>query len=94
MKKKFEAHATVSEWTDEAGKKCKRTVQVGTVFESSQGRLVLKLEALPVSRDWSGWVSLKPCAPALPPGRRMPPGMPAAPEPITENTPEDEDMPF
>ena len=79
MKKKFEAHATVSEWTDDEGKKCKRTLHVGTVFESSAGRLVMKLDAVPTSRDWSGWLSLKSCVQPSAPGRRLPPGFPPAP---------------
>ena len=93
MKKRYEAHASVSEWTDEAGKKCKRTVQVGTIFESVNGRLVMKLDCVPTSRDWSGWVALRPCAPALPAGRQVSPGMPPAPEEQPGENP-DEDMPF
>jgi hypothetical protein len=93
MKKRYEAHASVSEWTDEAGKKCKRTVQVGTVFESANGRLVMKLDCVPTSRDWSGWVAFRPCAAPLPEGRKASPGMPPAPAKQPEDD-SDEDMPF
>ena len=49
MKKRYELFATVSEWTDPAtGKKCKRTAQIGTVFQSPSGRLSMKLELLPL----------------------------------------------
>lgn len=94
MKKKMEAHATVSEWIDDSGKKCKRTVQVGTIFESTNGRLVMKLECLPTSKDWSGWISLRPCASALPPMRRVSPGMPPAPDTQPENPDDEDDLPF
>ncbi len=97
MTKKFDIVATVAEWTDKAtGKKMKRTLSVGAVYESPRGNLVLKLEAVPVSRDWSGWAALKPCyQPAeerpLPPGRKVSAGMPPAP-PATPQTEEDEDL--
>jgi len=62
MKMKYTAVATIGEYTDKAtGKKAKRTLPIGAVFESAGGRLVLKLDAVPVSADWSGWVALKPC---------------------------------
>lgn len=85
MIRKNEAYATVSRWTADDGKKCARTVQVGTIFESSHGRLVMKLEAVPTARDWSGWLALKPCAAAMPPA--------PAPEdaPATD---EETDIPF
>ncbi len=91
MKKKMEAHATVSEWTDDNGKKCKRTVQVGTIFESANGRLVMKLECLPTSKDWSGWIAFRPCVSVLPPMRRVSPGMPDAPAQTDEEDEEDEE---
>jgi hypothetical protein len=95
MKKTHDAVATIGEWTDpESGRKVKRTLPIGAVFESSRGNLVLKLDAVPVSAEWSGWVALKPCAPALPPGRRMPPGMPAAPSTPPAESPEDDEAPF
>lgn len=96
MKRTHDLHATVAEWTDEAtGKKCKRTVVIGSIFVSSHGNQVIKLEAVPLSRDWSGWVSVKPCAPALPPGRHQPRGMPPPPPLPDPNEPNpDEDIPF
>lgn len=93
MKKRFEVHASVSKWIDETGKKCARTIQVGTIFESSHGRLVMKLEAIPTARDWSGWLSLRECAPVLPAGRRTSKGMPGPP-PDTEGDNPDADVPF
>lgn len=60
MKKRYTLFATISEWTDPAtGKKCKRTAQIGTVFESPSGRLSMKLELLPLIPGWSGFVAFK-----------------------------------
>lgn len=60
MKKRYTLLATVSEWTDPAtGKRCRRTAQIGTVFESPNGRLSMKLELLPLIPGWSGFVAFK-----------------------------------
>ena len=55
--KKYEAVATVGEYTDRNGDKKKRYQNVGTVFENEDGRLSLKLDAIPVGPEWSGWIS-------------------------------------
>lgn len=92
MKTRFEMIATVGEWTDSNGKKCKRTAQIGTVFESKNGRLSARLELVPVFPGWSGFVAFRD---VLPPGRRVSPGMPPAPAP--EDAPpsdEETDIPF
>jgi hypothetical protein len=94
MKRKFEILATVGTWTDSTtGKKNKRTVAVGSIYESTHGKLVMRIDAIPVSPDWSGWMQLKPCFPELPPGRKVSPGMPAAPE-EEQDSESDEDRPF
>ena len=94
MRKTHSAMATVGTWKDPTtGKEMKRQLEIGAVFESNRGRLVLKIDAVPVSAEWSGWVSLKPCAPALPPDRQASPGMPPAPPEQPGENP-DEDMPF
>lgn len=94
MKRVFEIVATVGRWKDPAtGKTNKRTVAVGAVYESTGGKLVLRIDAIPVAPDWSGWLQMKPLAPELPPGRRMPPGMPPMGEGGTEQD-EDHDKPF
>lgn len=88
--------ATVGTWKDPAtGKEMKRQLEIGAIFESNRGRLVLKLDAVPVSSEWSGWVSLHPVAASLPPGRKASPGMPPAPPPIDDATDNpDADVPF
>lgn len=57
MKKKFDAVATVGKYTDKQGNEKKRYVTVGAVFQDDQGRMSLKLDAVPCSPDWSGWIS-------------------------------------
>jgi hypothetical protein len=57
MKKKYEAVATVGKYTDREGNEKKRYVNVGIVFEDDQGRLALKMDSVPVSPEWSGWIS-------------------------------------
>jgi hypothetical protein len=56
MKKKYDAVATVGKYTKEGIEK-KRYLTVGAVFESDDGKLTLKLEGVPVSPDWSGWIA-------------------------------------
>lgn len=54
---KYEAVATIGEYTDRSGEKKKRYVNLGKVFEDDQGRLSLKLDTIPIGPNWSGWVS-------------------------------------
>jgi hypothetical protein len=57
MRKKYDAVATVGKYTAKDGVEKKRYLTVGAVFESDEGKLTLKLEGVPVSPDWSGWIS-------------------------------------
>lgn len=94
MKRLYEVVATVGEYTDRTtGKTVKRTLPIGAIYESAKGRLVLRLDAVPTMRDWSGWAALHPVGQALPPGRKLPPGFPAAPPPVDGPDP-DADVPF
>ena len=56
-RKKYDAVATIGEYTDRNGAVKKRYTNVGTVFENEDGRLSLKLDAVPVGQEWTGWVS-------------------------------------
>jgi len=96
MKRRYEVIATVGKWTHQDTKKpVKRSVAVGAIYESTGGKLVLRIDAIPVAPDWSGWMQLRPCSPEMPPGRRLPPGMPAAPPPVPDESDEPEDdVPF
>lgn len=55
--KKYEAVATIGEYKDKNGETKKRYINVGTVFENDKGQLSLKLDAVPVGQEWSGWIS-------------------------------------
>lgn len=52
--------ATVGEYTDSRGEKKKRYQTVGKAFQDDQGRYSLKMDAVPVGPEWSGWLSLYP----------------------------------
>lgn len=56
-RKKADAVASIGEYTNGQGEKKKRYVNIGTLFESEDGRLSLKVDAIPVNPEWSGWVS-------------------------------------
>lgn len=71
--------ATTREWQDDGGRKHKVRIEVGAIFRSAAGNLVVKMDAVPITKDWSGYLAAEPCAPALPPGRRCSPGMPPPP---------------
>lgn len=57
MTKKYDAVATIGEYTNKQGEKKKRYIPVGSVMEGSDGRMALKLDALPTNPDWSGWIA-------------------------------------
>lgn len=59
-RKTHDVVATVGEYTDRNGEKKKRYLNVGSAFTDDQGRISIKLEALPVGKDWSGYLSLYP----------------------------------
>jgi len=55
--KKYDAVATIGTYKDHDGSEKKRYLNVGTVFESDEGRLSMKIDAVPVGQEWSGWIS-------------------------------------
>ncbi len=60
MTPKFHAIATLGSFTDKTtGKKVKRYLTCGTVFESPKGKLFMRWDAQPVSPDWSGFISFR-----------------------------------
>lgn len=80
MKRSHTLHATIRTWKDDDGTVRKHQAEVGAIFESDAGALVVKIDAIPLSRDWSGYMRAIPCAPSLPPGRRQPKGFPPPPQ--------------
>jgi hypothetical protein len=57
MTKKYDAVATIGEYTNKQGEKKKRYLTVGAVMEGNDGRMALKLDALPTNPEWSGWIA-------------------------------------
>lgn len=53
----YDAVATIGKYTDKQGNEKKRYLSVGKVFESEGGGLSLKLDSVPVTPEWSGWIS-------------------------------------
>jgi hypothetical protein len=52
--------ATIGTYKDAQGNEKKRYVQCGVAFTDEQGRVSLKMDAMPVSPEWSGWLQLFP----------------------------------
>lgn len=57
-RKTHDIAANVGEYTDRNGNTKKRWLKCGAAFTDDQGRISLKLDGIPVSPDWSGWLSL------------------------------------
>ena len=82
--------ATVGTYKDrQTGEEKKRRLKIGAAFTSPEGNISIKLDAVPVGPDWSGWLSLYPAerwtgqeparaqaATSLPAGRKVSAGMP------------------
>lgn len=49
--------ASVGKYTDKEGNEKKRWQNVGTLFQGDDGNFSIKLDAVPVSPEWSGWFS-------------------------------------
>lgn len=95
----YQLWATVGEYTDHAtGKKAKRQVPVGVVFQSEGGAMSARIDTIPVSPGWGGFLAFRrpPSADAqpaaLPPGQRLPKGMPPAPPPTSDH--DEDEIPF
>lgn len=68
MKPKFNVIATLGSYKDkDTGRTIKRFLTVGTVFESPGGNLFMRLDALPASPDWSGFLAFRSVAAGTPP---------------------------
>lgn len=103
--------ATVGTYKDrQTGEEKKRYLTVGTAFTDDQGRISLKIDAMPVSPEWSGWLSLypldedrqqsaprqqqQPARRPAPTTRKPPPGTIVYDEPSVEDGMESDDIPF
>lgn len=88
--------ATLGEYTAGDGTKKKRYHPCGKAFTNASGQISLKLDALPCSPEWSGWLSLYPVREDAPAPRQDPRparGMPAAPATAAPDD-DDEEIPF
>jgi len=52
--------ATIGEYTDREGNTKKRFQKCGAAFTNDEGQISIKLDAVPITPDWSGWLSLYP----------------------------------
>ena len=50
--------ATIGEYKDREGNTKKRFQKCGAAFTNDEGQISIKLDAVPCSPDWSGWLSL------------------------------------
>jgi len=57
MKKVYDAVATTGKYTDREGKEKNRYLTVGAVFVNERNQYSLKLEALPLGAEFSGWIN-------------------------------------
>lgn len=54
----YDVVASVGEYSDKAGNKKKNYVKCGAAFTNDEGQISIKLDSVPVSPGWSGWLSL------------------------------------
>jgi hypothetical protein len=94
--------ASIGTYKDrQTGEEKKRYLTVGKYFIDDDGRQSIKLDALPVGPEWSGWLSLYPVkdrdgnsprqSTAAPPARRE---TARTPEPSGGDEGRDETIPF
>lgn len=57
-KRTHDVVVTTGEYTNGQGEKKKRYTNVGSAFTDDQGRISIKLDCVPVTPEWSGWLSL------------------------------------
>ena len=60
VKRTHDVVATVGSYTTPEGKIKKRYQNCGTATTNDEGQISIKLNAVPVAPDWSGWMNLYP----------------------------------
>lgn len=98
--------ATTGKYKGADGTEKKRYLQVGVLFTGDDGRMSIKLDAVPVGPEWSGYLSVFPMDDDRPPQREAPPSRTVqqrpAPRPSRQEPPdepiangmEDSEIPF
>jgi len=88
--------ATIGEYTDREGNTKKRFQKCGAAFTNEDGQISIKLDAVPCSPDWSGWLSLYEKKeyeqPRQPQNRPL--AEPARQQPVTSSSADQDDIPF
>lgn len=60
MRRYGDLMASCGEFRDQRGRKAKRWIRCGVVMRDDRsGALSVKLDAVPVRPDWSGWLAVK-----------------------------------
>lgn len=57
LKKVKSLVATMGKYTDTLGNEKSRYITIGSMFEREDGTICLKLDALPIGGEFSGWVN-------------------------------------
>ena len=97
-KLKYEVVAVTGKYKDRDGNEKPRHMKVGVVLEGDKG-LSMKLEALPVTPEWDGWLRFYEPKPKEQTGTRgggsqSGPASSGGPGPATQKGFDDEDIPF
>lgn len=77
-KTQYDLVATIGEYTDREGNTKKRYQKCGVAFTNDEGQTSIKLDAIPVTPEWNGWISLyekqeyNAARPSSEPARRQP----------------------
>lgn len=56
-KRVYDAVVVTGSYTNKAGDEKKNYSKIGTVFENDKGQLSLKLDLLPLGKEFSGWIN-------------------------------------
>jgi hypothetical protein len=91
-RKTHDVVATVGKYQSN-GEEKKRYLTCGSAFSDDQGRISIKLDAVPVTPEWSGWLSLYPVK-DQPKREERPQRQEVKREPMSSPQEQDSDIPF
>lgn len=61
MRRTHRLLGTTRSWVNEAGQKQKSRIECGAIFTSDAGRISVRITALPITKEFDGWLSAVPC---------------------------------